>query len=182
MFMKNTRTLTAGLGLWLSLVSASAFAQGGASQKCGGADIANGPFNYSTPSITQTTFNGMNGSPITTSFTITAPSVNGQNDPAVIDVFPGEGNNQVCSPAAFATISALEISKVGDATGNLLDLPVSLDPFSGVGAAIAGAFSLLPSSHTFTVGATITVNRRRQQSEPEPLGIRRLRHQAGRQG
>jgi hypothetical protein len=163
--MKNTRTLTAGLGLWLSLVSASAFAQGvttfdqgGAPKKCGGADIATGPFNYSTPSIIQTTFNGMNGSPISTSFTITAPSVQGQNDATVIDVFPGEGNNQVCSPTADATISVLEISKVGDATGNLLVVPVSLDPFSGVGAVIAGAFSLSPSSNTFSVGATITVN------------------------
>ena len=163
--MKNTRTLTAGLGLLLSLVSASAFAQGvttfaqgGAPQKCGGADIANGPFTYSTPNVPQTTFNGMNGSPISTSFTITAPSVNGQNDPAVIDVFPGEGNNQVCSETADATISVLEISKVGDATGNLLVVPVSLDPFSGVGALIAGAFSLSPSSNTFSVGATITVN------------------------
>ena len=68
------------------------FAQGGAPQKCGGADIANGPFDYSTPSITQTTFNGMNGSPISTSFTITAPSVDPKNDSAeVIDVFPGRG-------------------------------------------------------------------------------------------
>ena len=126
--MKNTRILTAGLGLWFSLVSASAFAQGvttfaqgGASQKCGGADIANGPFNYSTPSITQTTFNGMNGSPITTSFSITAPSVDPKHNSAeVIDVFPGQGQTGDCSPIAFATISALEISKVGDATGNLL--------------------------------------------------------------
>lgn len=164
--MKNTRILTAGLGLWFSLVSASAFAQGvttfaqgGASQKCGGADIANGPFNYSTPSITQTTFNGMNGSSITTSFSITAPSVDPKHNSAeVIDVFPGQGQTGDCSPIAFATISALEISKVGDATGNLLEMPVSLDPFSGLGATIAGAFSLSPSSNTFSVGATITVN------------------------
>jgi hypothetical protein len=155
--MNNQKSLTVGLGLAFCLASGSAFAQGGASQKCGGADIANGPFIYSTPSITQTTFNGMGGSSINTSFTITAPSVNGKNDPNVIDVFPGEGNDQDCSPTAYATISALEISKVGDATGNPLVTPISLDPFVGVGQAVAGAFSLAPVSYTFGIGGTITV-------------------------
>ena len=156
--MKNTRSLTVGLGLWLSLVSASAFAQGGPPQKCGGADIANGPFNYSTPSITQTTFNGMNGSPISTSFTITAPSVDPNKDSAeVIDVFPGQGQTGDCSPIALATVSALEISKVGDVSGNPLVEPVPPVP-DLVRLAIAGAFSLSPSSYTFEVGETITVN------------------------
>src|SRR4029450_12484961 len=96
-FMKNTGTLTVGLGLWLSLVSASAFAQGGG--RCGGVDIANGPFDYSKPRITQTTFNGTGVSPISTSFTITAPSVDPkQNSAEVIDVFPGEGQTGDCSP------------------------------------------------------------------------------------
>ena len=72
-------------------------------------------------------------------------------------MFPGQGQAGDCSPTAFATISALEISKVGDATGNLLVEPISPVPYL-VRQAIAGAFSLSPSSNTFSVGATITVN------------------------
>lgn len=154
--MNNRHALTVGLGLAVCLASGSAFAQGGAPQKCGGADIANGPFTYSTPSITQTTFNGTGGSPVSTSFTITAPSVKGQNLD-VIDVFPGEGNNQVCSPTADATISALEILKVGDATGNPLVESIKLDPFVGLGQVIASAFWLTPARYTFGIGETITV-------------------------
>jgi len=150
--------LTAGLSLAACLASASAFAQGGGPQKCGGADIANGPFIYSTPSITQTTLNGTGGSPISTSFTVTAPSVNGKNDPVLLDVFPGEGNDQDCSSTADATISALEISKVGDAAGNPLVTPISLNPLVGVGQAIASAFLLAPVNSTFGIGETITVN------------------------
>ena len=156
--MNRHKSLTVGFGLAFCLASGSAFAQRGGPQKCGGADIANGPFEYSTLSVAQTTFNGTGGSPIPTSFTITAPSVNGTNDPAVIDVFPGEGNDQDCSSAALATISALEILKVGDATGTALDEPISLDPSFGVGQAIAAAFLLNPSSHVFAIGETITVN------------------------
>jgi hypothetical protein len=156
--MNGRKSLTLGLGLAFCLASGSAFAQGGGPQKCGGADIANGPFIYSTPSITQTTFNGTGGSSISTSFSITAPSKEGKNDPDVIDVFPGEGNDQVCSPTADATISALEISKVGDATGTPLDVPISLNPFLGVGRAIANAFGLTPHNYTFGIGETITVN------------------------
>ena len=86
-----------------------------------------------------------------------APSVSGQNDPAVIDVFPGEGNDQDCSPTADATISALEISKVADAAGNPLVEAFPPVPYL-VRQAIAAAFSLSPSSYTFKVGETITVN------------------------
>jgi len=153
--MNGRTSLTVGLGLAFCLATGSAFAQ---PQKCGGVDIANGPFTYSTPSVTETTFNGTGGSPISTSFTITAPAVNGKNDPDATDVFPGEGNNQVCSPEAYATISVLEISKVGDATGNALGTPTPLDPFSGVGQVIAAAFSLAPVNHTFGIGETIMVN------------------------
>ena len=156
--MDRQKSLAMGLGLAFCLASGSAFAQSGGSQKCGGADIANGPFIYSTPSITQTTFNGTGGSSISTSFTITAPSKEGKNDPDVIDVFPGEGNDQVCWPTANATIGVLEISKVGDATGNPLLTPITLDPFLGVGQAIANAFWLTPASHRFGIGETITVN------------------------
>ena len=109
--MNRRHSLTIGFGLAFCLATGSAFAQGGGNgqgggqtQKCGGADIANGPFVYSTPGVTQTTFNGTGGLPISTSFTITAPSVNGQNDSNVIDVFPGEGNDQVCSPTAYAPV------------------------------------------------------------------------------
>ena len=151
--MHRRTSLTVTLGLAFCLTAGSAFAQ---PQKCGGADIANGPFTYSTPSITQTTFNGTVGSPLSTSFTITAPSVKGQNDSGVVDVFPGEGNDQDCSPTAYATIGVLEISKVADAYGNPMDVPVSLD--SVLGAAIVSAFTLTPASYTFGIGETITVN------------------------
>jgi hypothetical protein len=155
--MNRRKSLTVGFGLAFYLATGSAFAEG-QTQKCGGADIANGPFAYSTPSVTQTTFNGMGGSPVPTSFTITAPSVNGQNDANVIDVFPGEGNDQDCSSRAYAAIGVLEISKVGDANGNPLLTPEPLDPFSGVGHIIAGAFSLTPTSYLFGIGEQITVN------------------------
>jgi len=156
-FMNNWKLLVVGSGLAFCLASGSAFAQEGP-QKCGGGDIANGPFTYSTPSITETTFNGTGGAPISTSFTVTAPTVNGKNDPVQADVFPGEGKDQECSPTADATISALEISRVGDANGNPLDTPVKLDPFSGVGQIIAAAFLLVPANHVFGIGQTVTVN------------------------
>ena len=71
--------------------------------------------------------------------------------------FLDEGQTGDCSPTAYATISALEISKVADATGNPLVEPVPPVPYH-VRQAIAGAFSLSPSSYTFKVGETITVN------------------------
>ncbi len=126
-----------------------------AAAKCGGADIANGPFTYTALGVTQATFNGSGGAPLSTSFSITAPSVDPRQQTDAADVFPGEGDLP-CTSTAFATISALEIQKVGDADGNPIDI-VNIDPASPLGQLISGAFSLSPTSHTFGIGETITV-------------------------
>ena len=45
------------------LTSSGTFA---APQKCGGADLANGPFSYTALGVTQATFNGPGGAPLAT--------------------------------------------------------------------------------------------------------------------
>ena len=109
--------------LMLALASTAAFGQTG---KCGAADIANGPFTYTALSVTQATFNGSGGSLVNSDFSITSPSVDLKQQTDAPDVFPGEGK-QPCTSTAPATISALEIQKVGDASGNPID-PENLDP------------------------------------------------------
>jgi hypothetical protein len=136
----------------LALASVTAL---GDSQKCGGADIANGPFTYTALSARQATFNGIGGSAVSTSFSVTAPSVDAKQQTDAPDLFPGEGANP-CTATANATIGVLEIQQVGDAAGNPIT-PVDLDRSVGLGLQIAGAFSLTPNSHTFSVGETITV-------------------------
>jgi hypothetical protein len=137
----------------LAVASTSALADG--TGKCGGADIANGPFGYSALGVTQATFNGQGGLPVSTNFSITAPSVDSKQQTDLPDIFPGEGQSS-CTATAFATISALEIQKVGDADGNPID-PVDINLSSNLGQLISGAFSFTPSTNTFDVGGTVNV-------------------------
>ncbi len=137
--------------LLLAAASTSALATG----KCDGADVANGPFAYTALSITQATFNGSDGTSVSTNFSITAPSVDTSHQANLPDLFPGEGQSP-CTATAFATISALDIQKVGDADGNPID-PVDIDLSSNLGQLISGAFSFTPGTNTFAVGGTVNV-------------------------
>ncbi len=127
-----------------------------AAEKCGGADIANGPLTYTPLGVSQATFTGSDGSPVTTSFNVTAPSVDPKQQTDAPDVFPGQGNNDPCSGIAAATIAPVEVQQVGDTNGQPID-PVDIDLSSGLGLAIAGAFVLTPGSYTFGIGETVSV-------------------------
>ncbi|MRR06140.1 MAG: hypothetical protein EG828_04225 [Deltaproteobacteria bacterium] len=152
--------------LLLATASNNALATG----KCDGADIANGPFVYTSLSLNQATFNGPGGAQVSTNFSVTAPSVDTKQQTALPDLFPGEGQ-QTCTATAFATISALEIQKVGDAEGNPI-LPIAIDSSSILGQLIAGAFSFTPSSQTFAIGETanIAVDISNPNVSPEDYG------------
>ncbi|HUX28356.1 MAG TPA: hypothetical protein VMV39_06185, partial [Terracidiphilus sp.] len=132
------------------LVAGTAWSQ----QKCDGSDIANGPFTYAALGVTSATFTGSGGSPVTTSFSVTAPSPTSDTD--LPNVFPGQGQNP-CVGQADASILALEVQKVGDATGNPIT-PVNLDVSTGLGAQIAAAFVLNPNTYTFVPGGSVTVS------------------------
>ncbi len=112
-------------------------------QKCGGSDIANGPFIYAAQSVTQATFSGTDGAASDTRFMITAPSPS--PDTAEPNVFPGQGAMNACSTTASANIGVLEIQKVTDASGTPLSDPLSIDLDSSLGASITGAFTFNPA-------------------------------------
>jgi hypothetical protein len=152
--------------LLLAAASTGALATG----KCDGADIANGPFVYTPLGVSQATFNGSGGSPVSTNFSITAPSVASNQQTDLPDLFPGEGQLP-CTATAFATISVLEIQKVGDASGSPID-PIGIDPSSALGDLITGAFDLEPKSNTFGIGDTlaITVDIRNPNVNTEDYG------------
>jgi len=76
--MKRPSLVTLAIGLSFGLTSTFAYAE---SNKCGGADIANGPFAYTALGITNTTFNGTGGSAVSTSFSVRAPSPDPDTDP-----------------------------------------------------------------------------------------------------
>ncbi len=142
--------------LLLALASGSVWAE----QKCGGSDIANGPFTYTALGLTEATFNGSGGPLVITGFTVTAPSVDPNHGSDLPDVFPGEGNFAPCSGIADASISALEVYRVGDENGDPIE-PLKLDPSFGLGLQIRSAFLLSPDSHTFNLpdndSMTVTV-------------------------
>ncbi len=134
------------LALLSSILLLSMVSTAWAEQKCGGVDIANGPFTYIALDVTQATFNGNSAESVTTYFGVTAPSVANQSN--LPDIFPGEGNSNLCSDKAYAVISAMEIYKVGDENGDPIT-PLKLDPTLGLGLQIASAFSISPLDHTF---------------------------------
>jgi|GEM_PF-4139999 len=135
--MKSTSTLVA-----ITLCFAAAGTESALSaQKCGGSDIANGPFTYETQGLTQTTFSGTGGASVPTSFNVTAPSPS--QDTTDPDVFPGQGAENQCASTAIADIGVLEIQKVADASGAPL-LSVDIDLTSPLGNKIATAFLIAP--------------------------------------
>lgn len=136
------------------IITLSASAQ--SSNKCDGSDIANGPFVYASLGSTSTTFNGSGGM-VSTSFSVTAPTPS--TDTALPNVFPGQGQD-ACIGQADASFGVFEIVQVADASGNLLETPVTVSSSSPLYAQIAAAFSFNPSGDTFTPGFadTISVN------------------------
>jgi hypothetical protein len=126
-----------------------------APEKCGGADIATGPFAY-TGYITGTaTFNGSNAGTVATGFTVTAPTP-APDSPGVANVFAGQGQN-ACLGEALTSIGVIEIEKVGDAEGQSLETPVQLDRDSGLGQQIAAAFAFSPDSYLFTPADAVAI-------------------------
>lgn len=150
--MKRVGFAAVGALILLTAMSSPGWAAG--TGKCEGTDIANGPFIYSVPGVTEAVFTGSSGSSLTTSFTITAPSVASKQQTSAPDVFPGEGQVP-CTALALALISPLEVWNVGDAEGTPVT-PVAVTETS-LGLAIAGAFAVSPSSYPFSIGEQITV-------------------------
>jgi hypothetical protein len=142
------------VGVLVTATTGVTFAQN-PPQKCGGADIATGPFAYSNYGTGSATFNGTVPGTVTTGFTVAAPAPSPDN-PLVPNVFAGQGQN-ACLGEALADIGVIEIDKVGDAQGLPLDPTVSLDIDSGLGQQIAAAFSLTPNSYLFTPGDSTAV-------------------------
>jgi len=149
----------AAVAVLVAVTSVLTSAQNGP-QKCGGADIATGPFAYTNYGANSATLNGSAAGAVATGFTVTAPTPS-PDSPAVMNVFPGQGQNP-CLGEALATIGVIEIQKVADAEGASLEAPLQLDLDSGLGQQIAAAFSFAPSTYLFTpgdsVGVTVTVN------------------------
>lgn len=143
------------LSAFLLLAGASSVWAAGP-EKCGGADIANGPFAYTSTGLTQATFSGSGGSDVSSSFNVTAP--NASPDTLAQNVFPGQGATNACAPTANAVIGVLDIQKVADADGNPLVSPVDVVLGSPLGQAIVAAFSVDPNAwNGFAPGATTSV-------------------------
>lgn len=124
-------------------------------QKCGGADIATGPFAYLTPGTGSGTFSGTASGTIETGFTVAAPAPS--PDAALVpNVFAGQGQN-ACLGEALAAIGVIEIEKIAEASGQPLDSPVKLDVDSGLGLQIAAAFGVAPSAYLFVPGDSVAV-------------------------
>ena len=144
----------AAIGVLVAAATAVTAAQN-PPQKCGGADIATGPFAYSNYGTGSGTFNGNAPGTIATGFTVAAPAPSPDLQ-EIPNVFAGQGQN-ACLGEALASIGVIEIQKIADAEGIALDDPVSLDIDSGLGQQIAAAFSSTPSAYLFTPGDSIAV-------------------------
>jgi hypothetical protein len=148
------KTVFSGVILLLTIASAASAA---GAAKCDGTDIANGPFSYTSPGVTQATFSGTGGSPVNISFNVAAPSPN--KDTSAPDVFPGQGAQNECAETAYADLGILEIERVADASGNPLDQNEAVDLESSLGQKIAAAFSVQPGTwNGFFPGASTTVD------------------------
>ncbi|HKY89554.1 MAG TPA: hypothetical protein VJM11_00890, partial [Nevskiaceae bacterium] len=119
-------------------------------QKCGGAGIATGPFSYDPTNAGAATYIGTAGNAQSTKFRVQAPNESGDTV-----VFPGQGQN-ACLGQADAVIGVLEITKVGDADGNLVAEPIAGD--SALFGLIKSAFTLNPSAFTFQPGSSVEVD------------------------
>ena len=148
--MNRKSLLTIAAGLMLT-ASSTAFAQ----QKCQGSDIANGPFSYTAAAPATGTFIGSAGTSHNLLFSVPAPSVS--PDTTKPDVFPGQGQNP-CLALADAHIHIHEITKVKDASGNVLNPAVVVDPASTLFATISGAFVFTPPTTQFDPGEKVDVS------------------------
>lgn len=126
-------------------------------EKCGGADIANGPFAYTQTGIFNATFSGTGGDVLNAGFDVAAPMP--KTDTAAENVFPGQGGLNECAFYADAFIGVLEIELVADASGNPLSTPVKVALDSALGQAIAGAVSVAPGAwNAFVPGGKTPVS------------------------
>jgi len=148
------KTVFSGV-IFILTIAGSTTAVGAA--KCDGTDIANGPFNYPSPGVTQATFSGTGGSPVNTSFNVAAPSPSRDTDAP--NVFPGQGALNECTETAYADLGVLEIERVADASGNPLDQNEAIDLESFLGQTILAAFSVQPDAwNGFSPGESTTVD------------------------
>jgi hypothetical protein len=130
----------AALGLLLPALSSAA-------PRCGDAHaVANGPFTYEPQNLGTRTFIGSAGTPSGLTLTIKAPGDAGDT------FFPGASQGP-CEEQALADIRVMDIEKIGDADGQLLESPVSVGD-SPLGAQIAAAVAILPSPYSFSVAET----------------------------
>jgi len=136
--MNHTTTLAAMLVL--SALIAPAWG-GQPPEKCGGADIANGPFTYAVSGATSATFVGEVSGAIATGFTITAPSP--KVDTIAPNVFAGQGATNECAQTAIADIGVIEILKVADANGESID-PVNIGLDTSPGQQVKDAIKVNP--------------------------------------
>lgn len=135
--MKRRKTLT--VFLVLALVLGLAGMAAAAKQT----KYATGPFTYYPASCGEATFLGAAGSPVTTEFTIYAPS---------------GGTKFPSADTAPASIRVFGIEKVKDADGNDLLTPEDIPLDSPLGSQIAGAFTLSPTTYTFSPGGNVVVS------------------------
>jgi hypothetical protein len=128
----------------------------GAPEKCGGADIANGPFAYTPTGILSAKFSGTAGDALTTGFDVTAPKP--KTDTPAENVFPGQGGLNECAYYADAFVGVLEIEMVTDASGIPLATPVKVALDSVLGQAIINAVSVTPGAwNSFVPGDKTSV-------------------------
>lgn len=130
--------------LTASLCAITGSAWAAPAEKCGGADVANGPFAYTRTGIFNATFSGTGGDALNAGFDVAAPAPN--MDTGAENVFPGQGGLNECALYADAIIGVLEIELVADASGNPLSTPVKVALDSALGQAIAGAVSVVPGA------------------------------------
>jgi hypothetical protein len=141
-------------GIFVLAIATAASARG--AEKCDGADIANGPFAYTSSGLTQATFSGTGGSAVNFNFTAVAPFP--KTDTIAPNVFPGQGAQNQCAAAAYANLGVIEIEQVADANGNPLDSQVPIAPDSALGQQILVAFDVEPDTwNGFLPGESTTV-------------------------
>ena len=132
-----------------ALVSTAAFAD--PNPTCHGLNIANGPFTYDPSDLGSKTFVGGGGASASASVTVKAPGSAGD------DVFPAQSNGP-CAETALADIAIIDIEKIADESGVLLDPWVAVDLGSPLGLQIAAAFFITPASHLFTIADAVEVD------------------------
>ncbi|OFV98670.1 MAG: hypothetical protein A3F68_03630 [Acidobacteria bacterium RIFCSPLOWO2_12_FULL_54_10] len=155
--MKKQKMLISLSGLMLALVMAPGLWAQGEPQKCGGRDIATGPFIYASLLEGQlTTFTGDEGENGEGNFSVTAPIPNVDSE-EIDNVFAGEGQDR-CLVSAVAHIHIHEIVRIavlsldvnGDPVETPLDPAVTLIETDPMYVKIMDSFDFEPEEHTFS--------------------------------